>query len=73
MFHSSDLFRPFGRFPDFCLHPHRTDPEVRQYTGALVGLGYDPRTNLPILPDHDIEVVFDVAIDWKDLVSVSRN
>lgn len=43
---------------------------MRQYTGALVGLGFDPRTNESLLPDHDIELVFDVDITEDDIIGV---
>ncbi len=43
---------------------------MRQYTGALVGLGYDPTTSEALLPDHDSELVFDVDITEKDIVEV---
>ena len=54
-------------------HRHRADPEKRQYTGALVGLGYDPATNRPLLPDHDSELTFEVEIDQEDIVNVSED
>ncbi|XP_048586381.1 ATP-dependent RNA helicase TDRD9 isoform X1 [Nematostella vectensis] len=49
----------------------RTDPDKHQYTGALIGLGYDPRTNRPMLPDHDIELTFDVEINQNDVIIVN--
>ena len=48
----------------------RTDPEKRQYTGALVGLGYDPTTGYALLPDHDSELVFEVEITQDDIIQV---
>ena len=48
----------------------RTDPEKRQYTGALVGLGYDPSTGHALLPDHDSELVFGVEITQDDIIQV---
>jgi len=50
----------------------RTDPQKQQYTGALVGLGYDEKSNQPLLPDHDIELTFDVDITVDDLVKVMQ-
>ena len=49
---------------------HRVDREMRQYTGALVGLGYDPRTSEALLPDHDSELVFDVDMTEDDIIHV---
>lgn len=49
---------------------------MRQYTGALVGLGFDPRTGEALLPDHDSELEFDVEITEDDIIAVgstSRN
>ena len=43
---------------------------MRQYTGALVGLGFDPMTGEALLPDHDIELVFDVDITEDDIIGV---
>ena len=48
----------------------RTDPEKRKYTGALVGLGFDPNTGQALLPDHDSELVFEVEITQDDLILV---
>ena len=49
----------------------RTDPARTQYTGALCGLGWDENTGGPALPDHDIEIAFDVKFDVEDLSMVS--
>ncbi|KAK2567406.1 ATP-dependent RNA helicase TDRD9 [Acropora cervicornis] len=49
----------------------RTDPEKRQYTGALVGLGYDPITGYALLPDHDSELVFEVEITQDDIIQIN--
>lgn len=49
---------------------YRTDPEKSRYTGALCGLGADPRTGYSLSPDHDIEVSFDTNIDVTDLLQV---
>ena len=48
----------------------RVDREMRQYIGALVGLGYDPRTSEALLPDNDSELVFDVDFTENDIVEV---
>merc|ERR1719494_912397 len=57
------LFAPFAEM--------RTDSDMRQYTGALVGLGPEQQTGEAILPDHDIEIVFDVHFDNNDLVLIN--
>ncbi|KAJ7352988.1 ATP-dependent RNA helicase tdrd9 [Desmophyllum pertusum] len=49
----------------------RPDRDMRQYTGALVGLGYDPRTSEALLPDHDSELVFDVDITEDDIIGIN--
>ena len=48
----------------------RTDKNKDRYTGAIIGLGPDPTTGEALLPDHDIEVVFDFAFVQEDLVKV---
>lgn len=48
----------------------RVDREMRQYTGALVGLGFDPSTGEALLPDHDSELVFDVEVTEDDIIGV---
>lgn len=57
------LFAPFAEL--------RTDPEKRKYTGALVGLGFDPNTGQALLPDHDSELVFEVEITQDDLILIN--
>jgi len=57
------LFAPFAEL--------RTDPEKRKYTGALVGLGYDPHTGQALLPDHDSEIVFEVEITQHDIILIN--
>ncbi|KAK2190456.1 hypothetical protein NP493_81g02000 [Ridgeia piscesae] len=49
----------------------RTDPARTQYTGALCGLGWDENTGGPALPDHDIEIAFDVKFDVEDLSMIN--
>ena len=48
----------------------RTDSNKDRYTGAIVGLGWDPATGEPLLPDHDIELTFDFSFTQDDLVKV---
>lgn len=45
---------------------------MRQYTGALVGLGFDPGTGEALLPDHDSELVFDVDVTEDDIIGVVK-
>lgn len=45
---------------------------MRQYTGALVGLGFDPSTGEALLPDHDSELVFDVEVTEDDIIGVVK-
>nr|CAD7262416.1 unnamed protein product [Timema shepardi] len=42
-----------------------------KYIGALCGLGYDTDTDMPLFPEHDMEVRFDVEINIQDLQDVS--
>ena len=65
----SGLFPPCSRLKRFT-QSFRTDPEKRKYTGALVGLGYDPSTGQALLPDHDSELVFEVEITQDDIILV---
>ena len=48
----------------------RSDKDQTCLTGALCGLGCDDR-GLGILPDHDIEIAFDVKFGNKDLVLIN--
>lgn len=49
----------------------RTDKEKNSYTGALCGLGFDPRTGEAMYQDHDVEIEFDIEITLKDICDVS--
>ncbi|GFR80112.1 tudor domain-containing protein 1 [Elysia marginata] len=55
------LFSPFTEY--------RTDPQRKEYIGALCGLGYD-EDSLPILPDHDIELTFETEFTTQDIAMV---
>lgn len=57
------VFAPFAEM--------RVDRDKRQYTGALVGLGYDPTTNEALLPDYDSELVFEVDFTERDIVDIN--
>jgi ATP-dependent RNA helicase TDRD9 len=49
---------------------YRVDLQKSRYIGAICGLGTDPHNGHPILPDHDIELPFDVKIEPVDIVKV---
>ncbi|XP_077997158.1 ATP-dependent RNA helicase TDRD9-like [Glandiceps talaboti] len=49
----------------------RTDSRKSRYTGALCGLGIDPDTYGPALPDHDMEITFDVSITADDITMIN--
>ncbi|TKS86578.1 putative ATP-dependent RNA helicase TDRD9 [Collichthys lucidus] len=49
----------------------RTDKERTCYTGALCGLGWNSQTNEAILPEHDIELTFDVKFDVEDITEIN--
>uniref|UniRef100_A0AAQ5XR48 ATP-dependent RNA helicase TDRD9 n=1 Tax=Amphiprion ocellaris TaxID=80972 RepID=A0AAQ5XR48_AMPOC len=48
----------------------RTNKERTCYTGALCGLGCNSQTQEAILPEHDIELAFDVKFDVEDITEV---
>lgn len=50
--------------------PFRVDREGKCYTGVLCGLGWNSTTEAPILPEHDIELAFDVCFNVEDIVEV---
>nr|XP_057945957.1 ATP-dependent RNA helicase TDRD9 isoform X2 [Doryrhamphus excisus] len=49
----------------------RTNEEKTSYTGALCGLGWDSQTQEGILPEHDIEMAFDVKFDVEDITEIN--
>ncbi|KAM9777467.1 ATP-dependent RNA helicase TDRD9 [Neosynchiropus ocellatus] len=49
----------------------RANKEQTCYTGALCGLGWHTRTQASFLPEHDIELTFDVKFDFEDIVQVN--
>lgn len=57
------LFAPYTEY--------RTDPQRKEYIGALCGLGYD-EDNLPILPDHDIELTFETEFTTQDIAMINE-
>lgn len=48
-----------------------TNEERTCYTGALCGLGWNSQTQEGILPEHDIELAFDVKFDVEDITEVT--
>ncbi|XP_029981814.1 ATP-dependent RNA helicase TDRD9 [Sphaeramia orbicularis] len=49
----------------------RTNEERTCYTGALCGLGWNSQTQEGILPEHDIELAFDVKFDVEDITEMN--
>ncbi|XP_003453141.1 ATP-dependent RNA helicase TDRD9 isoform X1 [Oreochromis niloticus] len=49
----------------------RTDEERTCYTGALCGLGFNSQKQEAILPEHDIELAFDVKFDVDDVTEIN--
>ncbi|XP_070385841.1 ATP-dependent RNA helicase TDRD9-like isoform X1 [Dermacentor albipictus] len=50
----------------------RVNAERSEYTGALCGLGYELSSNLPLYPEHDLEVSFDIGFTDEDLFMVNK-
>ncbi|XP_071069675.1 ATP-dependent RNA helicase TDRD9 isoform X2 [Dasypus novemcinctus] len=49
----------------------RVDQGGKCYTGVLCGLGWNPTTGTAILPEHDIELAFDVQFNVEDIVEIN--
>uniref|UniRef100_UPI0037E94C75 ATP-dependent RNA helicase TDRD9 n=1 Tax=Semicossyphus pulcher TaxID=241346 RepID=UPI0037E94C75 len=49
----------------------RTNEERTCYSGALCGLGWNSQTQEGILPEHDIELAFDVKLDVEDITEIN--
>ncbi|XP_031702877.1 ATP-dependent RNA helicase TDRD9 [Anarrhichthys ocellatus] len=49
----------------------RTNEARTCYTGALCGLGWNSQTQQGILPEHDIELTFDVKVDVEDIIEIN--
>ncbi|XP_075723023.1 tudor domain containing 9 protein spindle E isoform X2 [Rhipicephalus microplus] len=58
------LFAPYSEL--------RVNAERSEYIGALCGLGYEQRSNLPLYPEHDLEVSFDINFTNEDLFMVNK-
>lgn len=48
----------------------RVDRAGKRYTGVLCGLGWNAGTGTAVLPEHDMELAFDVRIDVEDIMEV---
>uniref|UniRef100_A0A674E0Y2 ATP-dependent RNA helicase TDRD9 n=1 Tax=Salmo trutta TaxID=8032 RepID=A0A674E0Y2_SALTR len=49
----------------------RTNEERTSYTGALCGLGWNIQSQEAVLPEHDIELAFDVKFDVEDITEIN--
>ncbi|KAM8915292.1 ATP-dependent RNA helicase TDRD9 [Spinachia spinachia] len=49
----------------------RTDEERTCYIGALCGLGWNGETQQGLLPEHDIELAYDVKVDVEDITEIN--
>ncbi|XP_034157962.2 ATP-dependent RNA helicase TDRD9 isoform X1 [Pangasianodon hypophthalmus] len=49
----------------------RTDEERTCFTGALCGLGSNSDSHEAVLPEHDIEMAFDVKFDVDDIAEIN--
>ncbi|XFG12231.1 hypothetical protein AB1E19_015855 [Capra hircus] len=49
----------------------RVDQDGKCYTGVLCGLGCNPTTGAPVLPEHDMELAFDVQFSVEDIVEIN--
>ncbi|XP_056089120.1 ATP-dependent RNA helicase TDRD9 [Rhinichthys klamathensis goyatoka] len=49
----------------------RTNEERTCFTGALCGLGWNPISQEAMLPEHDIELAFDVKFDIEDITEIN--
>lgn len=49
----------------------RTNEERTAYTGALCGLGWTSDMQEAVLPEHDIELAFDVKFDVEDITEIN--
>jgi len=48
------------------------DVKKTRFIGAICGLGCDEETGESLLPDHDIELSFDVVLTPKDVSDVGQ-
>lgn len=52
---------------------YRINKERTKIIGAICGLGYADSTSSAILPEHDMEVAFDVEFSRNDVSDVSKS
>ncbi|XP_062595523.1 ATP-dependent RNA helicase TDRD9-like [Saccostrea cucullata] len=57
------LFAPIAEF--------RVDQRKENYIGTICGLGLDRFTGQPAMPDHDMEVAFDIPITLEDIFKIN--
>lgn len=50
---------------------HRYNSSFTKITGAICGLGYDPKTSRPLFKENDIEITFDTIVDNDFLTQVN--
>ncbi|EMP32902.1 Putative ATP-dependent RNA helicase TDRD9 [Chelonia mydas] len=49
----------------------RVDKSGRSFTGVLCGLGWNQSLGTPLLPEHDMELAFDVQFGVDDIVEIN--
>lgn len=49
----------------------RADKKSKTYTGALCGLGFDKKTKKPLYTENDIEDVFEIKFEDRDLKQIN--
>eukprot|EP00118_Oscarella_pearsei_P014596 m.125981 g.125981 ORF g.125981 m.125981 type:complete len:723 (+) comp37886_c0_seq5:2-2170(+) len=49
----------------------RCDENRRIYVGVIAGLGFNRDTGKPLLPEHDIDLLFDFTFTQQDLANVN--
>ncbi|XP_053880951.1 ATP-dependent RNA helicase TDRD9 [Malaclemys terrapin pileata] len=49
----------------------RVDKSGRSFTGVLCGLGWNQSLGTPLLPEHDMELTFDVQFGVDDIVEIN--
>uniref|UniRef100_A0A8C3I4W4 ATP-dependent RNA helicase TDRD9 n=1 Tax=Chrysemys picta bellii TaxID=8478 RepID=A0A8C3I4W4_CHRPI len=49
----------------------RVDRSGRSFTGVLCGLGWNQSLGTPLLPEHDMELTFDVQFGVDDIVEIN--
>nr|XP_020767519.1 putative ATP-dependent RNA helicase TDRD9 isoform X2 [Odocoileus virginianus texanus] len=49
----------------------RVDQDGKCYTGVLCGLGCNLTTGAPVLPEHDMELAFDVQFSVEDVMEIN--